>query len=266
MKVGKTLLFMLRNPIPLIVHLTWWFLFATWGIVSDDPFIEGTWPHVIQIVRPPSSIGNFITAASIIFGEIVEDLTRHRFWILVAIPPFLICYREARGNLKGITSEHQVWMEWYHHQQEATAEGDTFEKSMPPAENGRANSYFRKAQKTFLLMIRNPKILLIHFLCWIPTYFLLILITEFPDFADIVRIVGNFASNFFSAVVYLAIVAGIFSLISSYQETRGTVKGTAKAQQAWSEWYHQWQDAKAEGYTLAEVPPAINEMADNHST
>ena len=157
-------------------------------------------------------------------------------------------------------------MEWYHREREAMAEGDTFEKFTPPAENGQANSYFRKAQKTFLLMIRNPKILLIHFVCWIPTYFLLILTPEFPDFADMVRTVGNFADNFSRAVVFLAIVAAILAIISSYQETRGTVKGIAKVQKAWTEWYHQRQEAKVQGYTLAEVPPVINEMADNHST
>ena len=248
MKISKTLLFMVRNPIPLIVHLTWWFLFAAWGVVSDDPFIEGTWPHIAQIVSSPSSIGNFVTAASIIFDEIVEDIGRNGFWILVVIPPFLICYREAVGNLKGTAREHQVWMEWYRQQQEAS----------PPPENIRANSYFRKAQKTFLFMIRNPKILLIHFLCWMPTYFLLILTTEFPDLADIVRTVGNFANNFFPAVVYLAIVAGIFSLISSYQETRGTVKGITKTQQTWKEWYHQRQEAKAQGAPFDVSPPSLN--------
>ena len=46
MKVLETLLFMFRNPIPLIVHLTCWFLLAAWGIVSDDPFIEGRWRYV----------------------------------------------------------------------------------------------------------------------------------------------------------------------------------------------------------------------------
>lgn len=257
MKIRKTLLLMLWNPIPLIVHLTWWFLFAAWGVVSDDPFIEGTWPHIVQVVQPPSSIGNFVTAASIVLDEIVEDIRRNGFWILIVIPPLLICYREAVGNLKGIASEHQVWMEWYHREQEVMAEGDTFEKSTPPAENGRANSYFRKAQKTFLLMICNPKILLIHFLCWIPTYFFLILITEFPDLADMVRTAGNFADNFSQAVVFLAIVAGIFSLISSYQETRGTVKGVIKVQRAWTEWYHQQQEAKAQGVRFNVSPPSF---------
>ena len=36
MKIPKTLRFMFLNPIPLIVHLTWWFLFATLGVVLDD--------------------------------------------------------------------------------------------------------------------------------------------------------------------------------------------------------------------------------------
>ena len=264
MKVEKTLLFMVRNPVPLIVHLTWWFLFAAWGVVSDDPFIEGTWPYIVQIVRPPSSIGNFVTAASIVFNEIVEDIRRNGFWILVAIPPLLICYREAVGNLKGTAREHQVWMEWYHREQEAVAEGDTFEKSTPP-ENIRVNSYFRKAQKTLLFMIRNPKPLLIHFLCWIPTYFLLILITEFPDLADIVRTAGNFARHFLSAVSFLAIVSAIFGLISSYQETRGTVKGTAKVQQAWTEWYHQRQAAKAQGVPFDVAPPSYTTI-NNYKT
>ncbi len=247
MKTPKTLLFMIRNPIPLIAHLTWWFLFAAWGVVSDDPFIDETWPHIVQIVSPPSSIGNFVTAASIVLDEIVADIRSNGFWILVVMPPLLICYREAVGNLKGTAREHQIWTEWHRQQQEASA----------PPENGRANSYFRKAQKTFLFMIRNPKILLIHFLCWIPTYFLLILITEFPDIADMVRTAGNFASNFLSAAVYLSIVAAILAIISSYQETRGTVKGITKTQQAWTEWYHQRQEAKTQGVPFDVSPPSF---------
>ena len=254
MKSPQTLLFMLRNPIPLIVHLTWWLLFAAWGVIADDPFIEGTWPHIVKIVTPPASVGNFITAASIVFNEVVEDIVRHGHWILVVIPPFLICYREATGNRKGIAKEHQVWMKKYRQQQGAIAEGAAFEESSLPSKKKRGNSYFRKAQKTLLLLSRNPKLLLIHFLCWIPTYFSLILITEFPGLADIVRTASKFTSNFFSVVSFLAIVAAIFGLISSYQETRGAVKGTAKVQQAWTEWYHQREAAKVQE-TPFDVPP-----------
>ena len=164
--------------------------------------------------------------------------------------PFLICYREAVGNLKGTTKEHQVWMERYRQQQETVVEGENIEESSLLSKEMRGNSYFRKAQKTLLLLIRNPKLLIIHFLCWIPTYFLLILITEFPDLADMVRTAGSFVS----AIPFLAIVAAILSLISSYQETRGTVKGIAKVQQAWIEWYHQREAAKVQE-TPFDVPP-----------
>lgn len=255
MKIPKTLLFMVRNPIPFIVHLTWWFLFAAWGVVSDDPFIEGTWPHIVQIVRPPSSIGNFVTAASIIFSDIVEDID----WILITMPPLLICYREAVGNLKGTAKEHQVWMEWYHEQQEAIAAGARFEESTPPPEHIRANSYFRKAQKTFLFLIRNPKSLIIHFPCWIFIYFFLILMTVLPDVADVVRRAGSFLRNFSSAASSLAIVAAILALISSYQETRGGVKGIAKVRQAWTEWYHQQQEAKSQGIPFKVSPLSLKD-------
>ena len=255
MKVLETLLFMFRNPIPLIVHLTCWFLLAAWGIVGDDPFIEGTWPYIVAITEPPASIGTYLKAASIIWDEIIRDLTRHGFWVLVVGPPFLICYREAVGNLKGISDEHQTWMEWYRQQQEATAEGDNFVEPEPPLKNMRVNSYFRKAQKTVSLLIRNPKRLLIHFLCGIPIYFLLILISELPAFADVVRTAGNFIHEFLSAIFFLATVAAIFGFISSYQETRGTVKGAAKAQQVWGEWYHQHQAAKAQGVPFDVSPP-----------
>lgn len=255
MKVGKTLLFMLRNPIPFIVHLTCWFSLAAWGVVADDPFIVGTLPYIKVIVAPPASIGDYLKATSIIWDEIIKDLTRNGFWVLVVMPPFLICYREAVGNLKGISDEHRIWMEWHRQQQEATAEGDNFVEPAPPLKNMRVNSYFRKAQKTLSFMIRNPKLPFIHFLCWLLTCFLLILITVLPDLADVVRIAENFARNFLSVMPFLAIVAAIFGLISSYQEARGTVKGVAKVQQAWAEWYCQDQEAKAEGVPFDVSPP-----------
>ncbi|MYH81240.1 hypothetical protein F4009_02745 [Candidatus Poribacteria bacterium] len=255
MKVLETLLFMFRNPIPLIVHLTCWFLLAAWGVVADDPFIEGTLPYIKVIVAPPASVGDYLKAASIIWDEVIEDLTRTGFWVLVVTPPFIICYREAVGNLKGIANEHKEWTEWYRQQQEATAEDDNFVESSPPLKNMQVNSYFRKAQKTLLFMIRNPKLPLIHFLCWMITCFLLVLISILPDLANIVRAVENFARNFLSAAPYLAIVAAIFGLISSYQETKGTVKGLAKVQQAWAEWYYQQQEAKAQGVPFDVSPP-----------
>ena len=259
MKVEKVLLFMVRHPIPFIVHLTCWFLLAAWGIVSDDPFIEETWPHIVQIVAPPASVGDYLKASSITWNEIVKDLARNGFWVLVVMPPFLICYQEAVGNLKGRTETHRIWMEWYHGQQGPVVEDET--STVSPPENIRANSYFRKAQKTLLFMIRNPKLPLIHFLCWIPTYFSLILMTEFPDLADIVRTAGGFFRHLPSTIVFLAILATIFGLISSYQASRGTVKGIAKAQKTWTQWYNRQREAKEQGLLFDVAPPSLLDIS-----
>ena len=97
MRIPKTLFFMVQHPIPFSVHLIWWFLFAALGVVLDDPFVEVTWPHVAQIVSPPSSIGDLAKAASIIFDEIIKDLTRDGMFLFIfALFPFIISYREAK--------------------------------------------------------------------------------------------------------------------------------------------------------------------------
>ncbi|MYB93351.1 hypothetical protein F4054_16125 [Candidatus Poribacteria bacterium] len=55
--------------------------------------------------------------------------------------------------------------------------------------------------------------------------------------------------------IYLMVIP---ALISSYQEARGTVKGTAKEGEVWTKWYQRQTEAKAQGYTLTEVPPSLH--------
>ena len=86
-------------------------------------------------------------------------------------------------------------------------------------------------------MLRNPMRLMIHFICWVS-----IVILWFGE-------VG-------SSMPFLFMV--IPALISSYQEVRGTVKGIAKEGEVWTKWWQRQTEAEAQGYTLAEVPPAIN--------
>ena len=254
MKIPKTLRFMFLNPIPLIVHLTWWFLFATLGVVLDDPFVEGTWPHIVQIVKPPSSIGNFATAASIIFEEIVKEFTRDgAFLFFIATPAFIISYREARGNLQGIARNQQTWMRWYYQQQETIAQESTFEESLPSSEDRKVNSYFGKALRTLLFMVRNPVPLIVHFACWFFAFVLLYAMTYRPGIVAA-------ASNFARMLPEFFIIPAILALLSSYQETRGTVKGIAKVRRAWTEWHHRQQEAKTQE-TRFDVPPPLFDTA-----
>ena len=260
MKIPKTLFFMVLNPIPLIVHSTWWFLFAALSVVFDDPFVEGRWPYIAQIVSPPSSFGNYVTAASIIIDEIVDDIWRNGFWIYVATPLFFICYREARGNLKGIAKEQQVWMRWYRRQQEAIAQGSTLEESPSSSEDKKINTYFRKALKTLLSLARNPVFLIVHFAYWFSAFTLLYaffaftlpyIVTDWTGLVDRAR-------EFVKMLPPFAIASLVLALLSSYQETRGTVKGIIKVRQMWAEWYYRRQEAKAQGVPFEMSPPLLH--------
>lgn len=260
MKIPKTLFFMVQNPIPLIVHLTCWFLFCAWGVVSDDPFIETIWPRIVQITKSPASVGTYVTAVSIIFDEIIKDLTGSRvyFFIFVILPPFAISYREARGNLQGIAKEQQAWRRWYHRQQETIDQGNTFEESPPSSEDRQINSYFRKSLRALLSMTRNPVLFIVHFACWFSAFTLLFIVgtlsTAGTDWTDIVDTVREFGQ----ALPYFAIPSLVLALLSSYQETRGTVKGIAKVQQAWTEWSHKQQEAKTQDTRFDARPPLFD--------
>lgn len=258
MKIPKTLFFMILNPIPLIVHLTWWSLFVALSVVFDDPFIEGRWHQIAQIVSPPSSFGNYVTAASIIFDEIIKEFTSDGgmyFFIFVMLPAFTISYREARGNLQGIAREQQAWMRWYHRQQETIAQKNTFGESPPASEDRKVNSYFRKALKTLLSMARNPMPLIVHFAYWFSAFTLFFAVTfAVTEWAGIV----DTAREFVKMLPEFALPPLILALLSSYQETRGTVKGIAKVQQAWTEWHHRQQEAKTQETRFNAPPPLFD--------
>ena len=242
---------MLRNPIPFIVHLTCWFLFAASGIVADDPFIIETWPRVVKIVESPASVGDFLKAASIIWGEIVEDLAKNGSWIFVVMPPFIIGYREAVGNLKGIAKERQAWMQWYDRQQEVVKGSDTLEEPPSVLEKTQVNSYFRKAQRTFLGLIHNPLLFILHFTCWFSAFVLFYVIVSWSGVPEIAR-------NFVMIVPPAAIFSAILAFLTSYQEMRGTVKGIAKERQVWTKWYQRQINTTAQGYTLATRPLSLD--------
>ena len=86
-------------------------------------------------------------------------------------------------------------------------------------------------------MLRNPMRLMIHFIGW-------------------VSIIILWSAEVGSSMPFLFMVIPV--LISSYQEARGNVKGVAKEGEVWTKWYQRQTEAKAQGYTLAELPPPIN--------
>ena len=210
-EIPETLFFMVRNLKPFIIHLTCWIF---------------TSALLFFTTLPPREVPEDIFEVFALIGMFGQLLP----WILIIV--FVISYREARGNLKGVAKAQQVWMQWYHQQQEMIRQGDTFEEP-PPSENIQTDSYFKIAQKTLQFIARNPMSLIVHWICWFIAFIL-----------------------FFSFVPFLFLV--IPALISSYQEARGTVKGTAKEREGWTKWYQRQTEAKAQNYTLAEVPPSLH--------
>lgn len=265
MKVSKTLLFMFRNPIPFIVQLICWFLYTALQVMSKAPsadeslsgevsFIDGSLPGIVRLAKTsfdnlPESLENFAIIVSIIFDEVIIEVMKDGGWGFILIPVFIISYREAKGNLKGIAKERQTWMQWYDRQQEIIKQEDSFEQPPSTLEDTQANSYFRKAQKTVLSMVRNPMLFVLHFACWFTPFILLFIV----DWAITIETAPNFLNFLLIGFTFAAIPA----LVSSYQETRGAVKGTAKEGKVWTKWYQRQINATAQGYTLAGPPPSL---------
>lgn len=266
MKVSNTLSFMFRNPIPFIVQLICWFLYAALQVMSETPpperslisevsFIDGSLSGIVRLAETsldnlPGSLENFAVIVSIIFDEVIIEVLTGGGWIFIAIFAFIIGYREAKGNLKGIAKERETWMQWYDRQQEMIKQENSLEQPPSTLAATQANSYFRKAQKTVLFMVRNPMLFVLHFTCWFLPFFLLLLIDwshVIETARDLVKIVPFF-------VTFVAIPA----FLTSYQETRGTVKGIAKEGEVWTKWHQRQINATAQGYALAAPPPSLD--------
>ena len=263
MKISKTLLFMFRNPIPFIVQLICWFFYFALHVMSETPstdralsgevsFIDGALPGIVRLVKTslddlPGSLENFAVIASIIFDEVIIAVLMEGGWIFIPIFAFIIGYREARGNLKGISKERETWIQWYDRQPEVIKQEDSLEQPPSTLEDTQTNSYFRKARRTVFFMVRNPMLFVLHFTCWFSPFFVLLLI----EWAHIIETAGDLVN----IVPYLVTFGVIPALISSYQETRGTVKGVAQETQVWAKWYQRQINATAQGYAPRRTAP-----------
>ena len=254
MKISKTLLFMFRNPIPFIVQLICWFLYAVSSVAPEGAFIRDPWSRVLRLIKTslsdlPGSLENFAIIVSILFDEVIMEVMRDGGWIFVVLFAFIIGYREAKGNLKGIAKERQTWIQWYGRQEEVIRGNDPLGEPPSKLENTQANSYFRKAEKTVFSMVRHPMRFVLHFTCWFLPFFLLLLI----DWSYVIETAGDLVKIVPFFVTFVAIPA----FLTSYQETRGTVKGIAKETQVWTKWYQRQINATAQGYALAAPPPSL---------
>ena len=231
-EIREILSSMVRNPLPLIIHLTCWIFISAFLFVLSLSM-------TLSPEEMPDDIWDLIDLIGI-FGFFLP-------WIVLIA--FLISYRETKGTLKGTAKERERWMLWYTQQQSRERQDRVFEE--PLLENMQVNSYFRVSRKALDLIIRNPLSFIVHFVF---CFFAAVLLNIIPSYLSIFEI----ARHLTGSLPQLVLISIILALISSYQEARGTVKGTDREAEVWTKWYQRQIGAEAQGYTLAEVPPAIN--------
>lgn len=220
----ETVVFMLRNPKQFYIH------FLAWGIGVPLLFLIllGFWVGLSE------GFGDFPSVLHLF-------QLFHQFAIPAILLAFCISYREARGNLKGIASEQQVWNRWYAQQQ--TLQNETTFEELPLSQNMQPDSYFKTAKRTVLSMLRTPLQYFIHLICWIFGFVLVYGITDLfvieglPDFAQILLVVT-------------------LAFTSCYQEIKGNLNGINAQRQAWIDWYNRQQQSSEE-IQLVESPPML---------
>ncbi|MYC77173.1 hypothetical protein F4X10_15525 [Candidatus Poribacteria bacterium] len=245
MKIPKTLLFRVLNPITFMITFmvslcVSWISFSALATLSDDPFIYGTLPDIIEAA-------SILTAFTLIIGDIVADFAYEVYWIALPCALFISFWR-AGCYVRGFTKENQSWTQWYLRQQETITQGNTLEE-LSASESMRTLRSVREAQSILLRPIQRLMFFVCHFSCWFSAFALLATIL-YPS-NGIVEAVRYLVQSFPD----IAILAAIHGSLSSYQGIRGNIKGTGIARQMWMEWHQRQQESKTLGYVLDEAPP-----------
>lgn len=139
-KVINTLKSIVRNPVPLFIHFTFWNLLFAAGIYLDDP---------MQVSIMEGS------GFSSLINEFLSDY-------LDGIPILLVLtlitsFPEAKGNINGIAMAEKSWLQWYNRQIAANREQGTSEN--PPV--------FMTDQSMAIFTFRSPERIIFESVCWI---------------------------------------------------------------------------------------------------
>ncbi|MCE2399387.1 hypothetical protein J4G08_00710 [Candidatus Poribacteria bacterium] len=103
-----------------------------------------------------------------------------------------------------------------------------------------------KVRDTMVYMFRHPMIPIGHLLCWCLFFVLLIVLIErSPDF--------------FSSLKDALPIIAVLGFITSYREVRGKLKGIAKRQHVWMNWYNrqfatEMSERSLEALPLSDIP------------
>ena len=226
----QTVLFMFRHLILLVGHFLCWFTLLVLPILFDG---SGFVRRLPEIVIP-----------AVIFTLILS-------------------YREARSHLKGMAIGRDIWTKWYYRQRQTTAQRNIFDEP-PSSESVKPYAYSGEIPKILLFMGQNPKPFIVHLTCWIFVIGLLFFTSLQPhktpeDIMEVFDLIGTFFAQFLPWIT-------IIVFIISYREARGNLKGIAKTQRVWMQWYHRQQATIRCADTFAEPPPSERIEADSYFT
>lgn len=228
MKVRDTLVYIFRNPMIFVAHLTFWFL--CFLILLVVIFIDEGLNDVVRFIDD----GLFI----------------------ILVLTSITSYRGARGYLKGIARIQQVWMNWYNRQMKTKVQGSTF-KGPPLTDNTEVDSYFKKAKNTLKSLVRNPIPLFIHFTFWTILFGAGIYLDD-PMQVSIMEgsyfssLMNEFLSEYLDGLPILLML----TLITSFLEAHGNINGITLAQKSWLQWYNQ-QIETNRGQGTSDNPPVL---------
>lgn len=262
MKAPKSLLYLIDNPISIVVNfLVLCILGSSLGTILDDPFVYDTWEYLSRDINDafdnlPWSVWQFVDVLSVIIDEAVSDFS-YIAWLFFIPFVLVITVREAVGSQRGIARERKVWMEFYETQLSEIKSGNKFELDHI-AEDKTSDSYFITVLKAFLYLLRNPLLLGLHFVTWV--YALAMFIFLFSLGEGIVEA----SNNFVKSIVQDGKHAIFFALISSLREARGYLKGIATERQVWMKWYDRQLDNINSGESIGNPPASVKVRQDSY--
>lgn len=198
-KTRNALLYMLKNPLYIIIHFGCWFLLAS--ILTLPYQSNNYWQYLIEGIP-------FI-------------------WFMA----FISSYREVRGKLRGIFKAHNVWTNW--HNQQINNKDQPLNYDNPPIlEYTQFQTLYFKVRSVLISLIREPIPLLVHFVVWSIAFGTGIYFDD-PMQADILggkpthMLFDDIKSEYWESIPFILIV----TLITCIQEVRGYISGINKKHQ-----------------------------------
>ena len=207
-KTRYALVYMLKNPMYIIIHFGCWFLLSA-------------------ILTLPYQSKNYLQ-------YLIEGIP------IICIIAFISSYREVRGRLRGSFKTHKIWTNWYNQQLSNKDQSHNYDNP-PTLAYTQNDTLFYKVKSVLISLFREPIPLFIHFGVWSIASLTGIYLDD-PMQADILdgipinRLLEDLISEYWENILFILPIA----LITCLLEVRGYVSGINKKHQENIEWFNRY--------------------------